>query len=97
MVKSKKETKKTKEPDGLETLRKELWMDSLPDKLPFRDEELDKIYEFCQLFIERKDESYSLYLGGVPGTGKTSCVLQVCSFFKVSANKIYLYFRQSMS
>jgi Cdc6-like AAA superfamily ATPase len=61
----------------LEGLRKKLWMDSIPTELPFREEELDKIEDFCRLFVEKRDESHSLYLGGVPGTGKTSCVIQV--------------------
>jgi Cdc6-like AAA superfamily ATPase len=63
--------------NNLDGLRKMLWMDSLPDQLLHRDEEIRRIEEFCRLFITQKDDCYSLYLGGVPGTGKTSCVLQV--------------------
>jgi hypothetical protein len=65
---------------SLDKLRKMLWMDSIPTDLLYREEELDKIEEFCRFFVEKRDESYSLYLGGVPGTGKTSCVIQVSKF-----------------
>jgi hypothetical protein len=59
-------------------VHKKLWMDDVPASLPHREDELNKIYDFCTSFIENDDEeNRSLYLGGVPGTGKTSCVLQV--------------------
>jgi origin recognition complex subunit 1 len=66
----------------LETLRKMLWTDNTPAELPHRQEELEKIDEFCRFFIEKRDDSCSLYLGGVPGTGKTSCVLKTIKTLK---------------
>ncbi|KAI6184212.1 Origin recognition complex subunit 1 [Aphelenchoides bicaudatus] len=74
--KTRKPKKVVEEPINLDSLRKNLWMDSIPANLPFREEELDKIEEFCRDFVDRRGESQSLYLGGVPGTGKTSCVVQ---------------------
>lgn len=73
---SSKNKKAVKQNEDLTSMRKMLWMDDIPTELLYREEELARIEKFCRLFIEKKDDSYSLYLGGVPGTGKTSCVLQ---------------------
>lgn len=78
--------KRKNEVQSLDTMRKVLWMDNVPQELLYREDELDQIAKFCQLFIEQKDDCRSLYLGGVPGTGKTSCVLRVCHYLSASNN-----------
>lgn len=49
----------------------------VPENMPCRDEEKDQILKFCQKAIIEFGSSSSLYIYGVPGLGKTACLLEV--------------------
>lgn len=49
----------------------------IPDKLPCRDEEKWKIKNFIDTGIETWGSSSSLYISGMPGTGKTATTLEI--------------------
>lgn len=50
----------------------------IPEKLPCREEEFNRICGFISNSIGKVAISQSMYISGVPGTGKTATVLQVC-------------------
>ena len=47
------------------------------DFLPCRDKEQEKIYNFIKTGLETDGNYNSLYIAGMPGTGKTACVKRV--------------------
>ncbi|KRX05511.1 P-loop containing nucleoside triphosphate hydrolase [Pseudocohnilembus persalinus] len=50
---------------------------ALPNEIPCRDEEKDKIYDFLQNAMQNEGSANSLYISGVPGIGKTASFLEV--------------------
>ena len=46
---------------------------SLPNSLPGRESEIETIYNFLLDHLENQS-SGSMYINGLPGTGKTACV-----------------------
>ncbi|CAD5213190.1 unnamed protein product [Bursaphelenchus okinawaensis] len=62
---------------GLEDARKLLWSDTVPTEMKQRKNEIKQIRAFCEEAIRPHSISSALYLGGAPGTGKTSCTLHV--------------------
>ncbi|CAD5217600.1 unnamed protein product [Bursaphelenchus xylophilus] len=61
----------------LEDAKKLLWSDSVPIEMKHREDEIKRIRAFCEEGIRPNSISSALYLGGAPGTGKTSCTLHV--------------------
>lgn len=54
-----------------------LQLSALPSTLPCRDEETQQISEFLTTAVIRGGSVGGLFIGGMPGTGKTACVHQV--------------------
>lgn len=54
-----------------------LELNAVPDYLPCREKEHAEIYEFIKTGIETNGSATSLYISGMPGTGKTATVLEV--------------------
>ncbi|KAI6171977.1 ATPase domain containing protein [Aphelenchoides besseyi] len=67
----------------LEEARSRLWRDEAVDgRLLYRETELMKIKNFIRDFVTDYGETRSVFLTGVPGIGKTSCVLQAVQQLK---------------
>ncbi|TKR68574.1 hypothetical protein L596_024538 [Steinernema carpocapsae] len=69
-------------PNTLEWVRSQLCAALIPDRLPCRDQEYRHIEVFFKKAIAKNSESQSMYISGVPGTGKTATVLQVARMYK---------------
>jgi len=54
-----------------------LQLNSIPSELPCRDIEIKYITEYLTSGIVGKGSSSSLYISGMPGTGKTATTLEV--------------------
>ena len=54
-----------------------LQLNSIPKELPCRDAERKQITDYLKLGIEGRGSSSSLYISGMPGTGKTATTLEV--------------------
>ena len=64
--------------DRLRAARRLLWHDETPSEFVHREAEIRKIAAFIANFVGDGDMiARTLFLAGVPGTGKTSCVLKV--------------------
>lgn len=73
----------------LKTIRACLHSKQLPENLWTREEECEKIRKFILASLYAKNRggnANSVYIAGVPGTGKTACVLKVCFLFKKLIN-----------
>ena len=61
------------------------------DYLPCREEEQEKIYTYIKTGLETEGNYNSLYIAGMPGTGKTACVKKIIEIledeFKHNKNK----------
>uniref|UniRef100_A0A914VXB6 Origin recognition complex subunit 1 n=1 Tax=Plectus sambesii TaxID=2011161 RepID=A0A914VXB6_9BILA len=62
--------------DSLEAVRRRLHSSAVPDRMPCRDEEFNFVRFFVSSTLE-SESSRSLYISGIPGTGKTATVHQV--------------------
>jgi Cdc6-like AAA superfamily ATPase len=49
----------------------------VPDYLPCREREVDYIEDYVRTGLQNKGSSTSLYISGMPGTGKTATTLEV--------------------
>lgn len=49
----------------------------IPDDLPCREKEKGRIIEFVEAGIKAEGSSTSLYISGMPGTGKTATTMEV--------------------
>ena len=49
----------------------------VPDELPCRDKEKNKILKYIEQGIENDGNTNSLYISGLPGLGKTACVHEI--------------------
>ena len=77
--------KSSAEEDDLFTVRRKLNAYFVPSELPCREKEFEKVYDLVSSSLQ-SGNSRVLYISGVPGTGKTSTVLQVfwsCHFFVI--------------
>ena len=54
-----------------------LQLSAIPDVLPCRDEERQKIIDYIKNGLKNKGSSSSLYISGMPGTGKTATTMEV--------------------
>ena len=54
-----------------------LQLNSMPKTLPCREQEINKIRDYIQNGVQNKGSSSSLYISGMPGTGKTATTLEV--------------------
>ena len=52
-----------------------LQLNAIPENLSCRDEEQKKIRDYLRQGIQNKGSSSSLYISGMPGTGKTATTL----------------------
>ncbi|XP_011875831.1 PREDICTED: origin recognition complex subunit 1 [Vollenhovia emeryi] len=70
----------------LQELRTRLHVSAVPKSLPCREEEFNNIYTFLESKL--KDNSGgSIYINGVPGTGKTATVNEIMKCLKRSVEK----------
>ncbi|KAK0425005.1 hypothetical protein QR680_008975 [Steinernema hermaphroditum] len=79
--KLKTETKKLK-PNTLAWVRSQLCAAVVPDRLPCREDEYRHIETFFKNATVSNGQSQSMYISGVPGTGKTATVLQVARMLR---------------
>jgi len=56
-----------------------LQLNAKPDSLPCRDKEQQDITQYLKDGIKNRGAMSSLYISGMPGTGKTATTLQVIS------------------
>jgi len=70
-----------------DTCCRKLELNALPDYLPCREKERAEIHDFIKLGIETKGSATSLYISGMPGTGKTATVLEVIKRLKEDSYK----------
>jgi origin recognition complex subunit 1 len=54
-----------------------LQLSAIPDSLPCRDKERKMIIDYIENGLKNKGSSSSLYISGMPGTGKTATTLEV--------------------
>ena len=59
-----------------------LHLSYIPEVLPCRDEEKEIIESFIEIGLQNHGSSTSLYISGVPGTGKTATALEVINNMK---------------
>ena len=62
----------------------------MPGSLPYRDAEKKRIESFIKEGILKKGSSVALYITGLPGLGKTACVLEIIK--KMREDKFDLYY-----
>lgn len=54
-----------------------LQLSAIPDSLPCRDDERKQIIDYIRHGLKNKGSSSSLYISGMPGTGKTATTMEV--------------------
>ena len=54
-----------------------LQLSAIPDRLPCRDSERQSIVDYIKNGLKNKGSSSSLYISGMPGTGKTATTMEV--------------------
>jgi len=54
-----------------------LQLSAIPDRLPCRDSERKNIVDYIKNGLKNKGSSSSLYISGMPGTGKTATTMEV--------------------
>lgn len=59
-----------------------LQLNAIPDSLPCRNNEREFIKNYIMNGIENKGSSSSLYIAGMPGTGKTATTLEIINQLK---------------
>lgn len=73
-----------------------LQLNSIPKELPCRDHERDIIRDYLKQGIMNKGSSSSLYISGMPGTGKTATTLEIMRQF-ISKKKFEFIHINAMS
>jgi predicted NACHT family NTPase len=82
----KRDRKETLDLDNYELACQKLQLNAIPDELPCRDSERKKITEYLESGLKNKKSSSSLYISGMPGTGKTVTTLQVIAKIRARMN-----------
>lgn len=59
-----------------------LQLNAVPDQLPCREKERKQIVDYICNGLKNKGSSSSLYISGMPGTGKTATTLEVIETLK---------------
>ena len=59
-----------------------LQLSAIPERLPCRDSERQQIIDYVTHGLKNKGSSSSLYISGMPGTGKTATTMEVISSLK---------------
>jgi len=59
-----------------------LQLNAIPDYLPCRDKERRQIQDYIMNGIRNKGSSSSLYIAGMPGTGKTATTMEIIKHLK---------------
>eukprot|EP01022_Parablepharisma_sp_SALTPOND_P025572 TRINITY_DN59_c0_g2_i1.p1 TRINITY_DN59_c0_g2~~TRINITY_DN59_c0_g2_i1.p1 ORF type:complete len:835 (-),score=142.42 TRINITY_DN59_c0_g2_i1:12692-15196(-) len=67
-----------------------LELNAIPDYLPCREKEHAEIFEFIKSGIETNGSATSLYISGMPGTGKTATVLEVIKKLEEEAHRNHI-------
>jgi origin recognition complex subunit 1 len=57
-------------------------LNAVPDQLPCREKERKQIVDYICNGLKNKGSSSSLYISGMPGTGKTATTLEVIESLK---------------
>ena len=68
-----------------------LQLSAIPDSLPCRDKERKMITDYIENGLKNKGSSSSLYISGMPGTGKTATTLEVIQRLKEQKNFGFLH------
>uniref|UniRef100_A0A915B4S4 Origin recognition complex subunit 1 n=3 Tax=Parascaris univalens TaxID=6257 RepID=A0A915B4S4_PARUN len=76
--------KNERKSDTLEAVRLRLHTSQLPEHLPCRENEFEQICAFVKQSIRKDALCRSMYISGVPGTGKTATVIQAIRQLKLS-------------
>uniref|UniRef100_F1KTP7 Origin recognition complex subunit 1 n=1 Tax=Ascaris suum TaxID=6253 RepID=F1KTP7_ASCSU len=76
--------KNVRKSDTLEAVRLRLHTSQLPEHLPCRENEFEQICAFVKQSIRKDALCRSMYISGVPGTGKTATVIQAIRQLKLS-------------
>ncbi|EJW86258.1 hypothetical protein WUBG_02832 [Wuchereria bancrofti] len=72
--------------ETLEAVYRRLHTSEIPEHLPCRESEFDRICAFIKGCVTNDAISQAMYVSGVPGTGKTATVLQAVRHLKASEN-----------
>ncbi|VDN90513.1 unnamed protein product [Brugia pahangi] len=72
--------------ETLEAVYRRLHTSEIPERLPCREAEFDRICAFIKGCVTNDAISQAMYVSGVPGTGKTATVLQAVRHLKASEN-----------
>jgi predicted ATPase len=65
---------------------------TIPEKLLCRDEEKKMMKNFLNEGIDTKGNSQSLYIAGVPGLGKTACLMEVVQEMKTERSDFIFHY-----
>lgn len=82
---SKKALKKEEYDNEYDRVCASLQLTAVPDVLPCRDKERNQITDYLINGIQNNGSSSSLYVSGMPGTGKTATTLEVIRTLKSAA------------
>ncbi|CAG9532002.1 unnamed protein product [Cercopithifilaria johnstoni] len=77
---------RTQRVETLEAVLRRLHTFEIPERLPCREAEFERICLFIKGCITNNAISQAMYVSGVPGTGKTVTVLQAVRYLKASKN-----------
>uniref|UniRef100_A0A0N5AVH1 Origin recognition complex subunit 1 n=1 Tax=Syphacia muris TaxID=451379 RepID=A0A0N5AVH1_9BILA len=86
-----KEEMSTENRELLDRMKHLLHTCEIPEKLPCRDTEYKQVYQFVQTCVTKADYSQTLYICGVPGTGKTATVIQAIKNLELNYDFKYAY------
>uniref|UniRef100_A0A8R1Y791 Origin recognition complex subunit 1 n=1 Tax=Onchocerca volvulus TaxID=6282 RepID=A0A8R1Y791_ONCVO len=79
-----KTTFSTQRVETLKAVYRRLHTSEIPERLPCRKAEFERICAFIKECIKNNAISQAIYISGVPGTGKTATVLQAVRHLKAS-------------
>ena len=79
-----KERKNLKVPqkNAYDAACQKLQLSAIPDQLPCREVERQQIIDYIKRGLKNKGSSSSLYISGMPGTGKTATTMEVIKGLK---------------